>query len=71
MYDSKPRPHRRGFSLAADVAFPASGIVLEDEAFEQHACDGALGFGQFADGLELALQVISDGPLAGIEHQTP
>lgn len=47
----------------------ALGVMLEHEAFEQGAGDGALVFGQFADRLEVVLQIVGNGPFVGIEHQ--
>jgi len=54
--------------LAAPFLEPLC-IVFEHQPFEQVPCDGAFFLEQLADGFELALQVVGDGPLARIEHQ--
>lgn len=60
--DNEAPPWPGGASCLAAGVPPTPGAVLEDQSLQQHAGDGAFFLGQFADRLEVALQVVGDGP---------
>ena len=54
--------------MASAPTLEPLGVVLEDQPFEQHAGDGAVFFGKFADCLEVVLQMVRDGELLQVAH---